>query len=118
MKEQRSGFPGTYFDKDIVLRLASIAKIFSWVVVGIFAAQWFVQLVSVILAIARGYWMGMGYTDYAMNLISLFEQPLRGVVYFIVLQAVAQAMLMFMDIEDNTRRAAREATQLDGGAHV
>jgi hypothetical protein len=56
----------------------------------------------------------MGYTDYATNFVILFEQTLRGVVYFIVLQAMAQVMLMFMDIEDNTRRAAREVIQKVG----
>jgi len=114
MSEQRSGYLGTYFDKNIVLRLAAIAKVFSWVVVGVYAAQWFVQLMSDILSIARGYWIGMGYTDYALNFILLFEPPLRGVVYFIVLQAMAQVMLVFMDMEDNTRRAAREAIQKVG----
>jgi hypothetical protein len=41
----------------------------------------------------------------------LFEQPLRGVVYFVVLQGVAQALLMFMDIEDNTRRVSEGTKQ-------
>jgi hypothetical protein len=49
----------------------------------------------------------MGFTDVAQNVIWLCEQPLRGLVYFIVLQGVAQALLIVMDIEDNTRRAAR-----------
>ena len=114
MTEQRSGYLGTYFNKDVVLRLAAIARISSWVVVGIYAAQFLVQAVSMILQIVRGFWIGMGYTDYATNFIILFEQTLRGVVYFIVLQALAQVMLMFMDIEDNTRRAAREVIQKEG----
>jgi len=108
MTEQNSGYWGTYFSKDVVLRLAAIARISSWVVVGVYAAQFLVQAVTMLLQIVRGFWIGMGYTDYATNFVILFEQPLRGVVYFIVLQAMAQAMLMFMDIEDNTRRAARK----------
>ena len=111
MTGQRSGYLGTYFNKDVVLRLATISRTFSWVVVGIYAAQFLVQAVSMILQIVRGFWIGMGITDYATNFISLFEQTLRGAVYFIVLHAMAQAMLMFMDIEDNTRRAARDVVQ-------
>ena len=50
----------------------------------------------------------LGFTDVAQSILYLFEQPLRGVVYFIVLQGVAQALLIFMDLEDNTRRSARD----------
>ena len=116
MEEKRNTFLGTYFSKDVMLRLVSIAKIASWVVVGIYSAQWFVQTVSMVLQIVRGFWVGLGYTDYAMNFILLFEQCLRGIVYFIVLQAIAQVLLLFMDMEDNTRRAARSAEQ--GGTGI
>ena len=106
--EKRENFLGTYFSKDTVLRLASVAKILSWVVVGVYALQWLVQAMAMILQITRGFWTGMGYTDVFQSILYLFEQPLRGVVYFVVLQGVAQAILMFMDIEDNTRRAVRD----------
>ena len=56
----------------------------------------------------RGFWVGMGFTDVARSIIVLFEEPLRGAVYFVVLQGVAQTLLMFMDMEDNTRRSARQ----------
>ena len=111
MEEKRNTFLGTYFSKEIMMRLVSVAKIASWVVVGIYATQWFLQVVIMVLQIARGFWTGMGYTDIAMSFIILFEQCLRGVVYFIVLQAIAQVLLLFMDLEDNTRRAARSAEQ-------
>ncbi|KAF0107841.1 MAG: hypothetical protein FD146_1472 [Anaerolineaceae bacterium] len=114
MEEKRGSYLGTYFSKETTLRLVSIAKIFSWVVVGIYSCQWLVQFVQMILSIVRGFWYGMGYTDIALSFVMLFEQPLRGAVYFIVLQVVAQALLLFMDMEDNTRRAARSAEQ--GGA--
>jgi hypothetical protein len=100
-------FLGTYFNKDAVLRISSVAKIFSWVVMGIYGLEWLVQVLSTLLQISRGFWTGMGVTDVLLNIISLFEQPLRGVVYFVVLQGAAQALLLFMDMEDNTRRAAR-----------
>ena len=106
--EKRLHFLGTYFYKDTILRLTSLARILSWVVVGIYSLEWLVQVLVIVLQIMRGFWTGMGVTDIAQNILYIFEQPLRGVVYFIVLQGVAQALLMFMDIEDNTRRAARE----------
>jgi hypothetical protein len=106
--EKRVNFPGIYFSKDTVLRLTSAAKVFSWVVVGVYAFEWLVQAFAMIMQISRGFWMGMGFIDVAQSIVFLFEQPLRGVVYFVVLQAVAQVLLIFMDLEDNTRRAARD----------
>jgi hypothetical protein len=36
------------------------------------------------------------------------QQPLPGVFYFFALQAVSKGLLIFLDMEDNTRRAARK----------
>jgi hypothetical protein len=105
--EKSEGFLGAYFSKSTVLRLASIAKVFSWIILGFYAAQWLLQVAVLILQYIRGFMQGMGLTDILQSLLILFEQPLRALVYFIVLQGVAQAMLMFMDIEDNTRKTAR-----------
>lgn len=105
--EKRENFLGTYFSKDIVLRLTSVAKLLSWVVVGVYALEWLVQAMVIVLQIGRGFWAGMGFTDIVQSILYLFEQPLRGMVYFVVLQGVAQALLMFMDMEENTRRTAR-----------
>ncbi len=108
MERKDQGFLGTYFNKDVVLRIAAVARVLAWVVVGIYALQWLFQALATALQILRGFWVGMGFTDYANNIVFLFEQPLRGFVYFVVLQGLAQGLLMFMDIEENTRRAARE----------
>src|SRR5512137_382935 len=107
MESQPTHFPGTYFNKDTVLRLASIAKVFAWIILGFYAANWLLQVAVLILQFTRGFMQGMGVTDYLQNILVLFEQPLRGLVYFIVLQGVAQVLLIFMDIEDNTRKTAR-----------
>ena len=107
--EKRGNFLGTYFNKDTTLRLASVAKVFSWVVVGVYGLIWVIQAMAMALQVVRGFWIGLGFTDVAQNTLYLFEQPLRGVVYFVVLQGVAQVLLMFMDLEDNTRRGARDA---------
>jgi hypothetical protein len=105
--EKREIFLGTYFSKDIVLKLASTSRIFSWIVVGFYAVQWLAQIGGMLQQYLRGYLSGMGVMDIAQSILSQFEQPLRGLVYYIVLQGVAQALLMFMDMEDNTRRTAR-----------
>ena len=102
-------FLGTYFNKDAVLRLVSVARILSWVIVGIYALEWLAQTLAMITQVSSGSWTGMGFTDVTQSILYLFEQPLRGVVYFIVLQGVALGLLIFMDMEDNTRRAARGA---------
>lgn len=101
-------FLGTYFSKDAILKLVTAARVLSWVVAGVYALEWLVQALAMIMQVTRGYWTGMGFTDVAQSILYLFEQPLRGVVYFIVLQGVAGALLIFMDLEDNTRRSARE----------
>jgi len=109
--EKRVNFLGTYFSKDTVLRLTSIAKILSWVVVGVYSLEWLVQALAMVLQITRGFWAGMGITDISQSILYLFEQPIRGVVYFVVLQGVAQALLIFMDLEENARRLTRETEQ-------
>jgi hypothetical protein len=38
----------------------------------------------------------------------LLQPSLAGVIFYVALQAFAQALLILLDIEDNTRRAARK----------
>ncbi len=46
-----------------------------------------------------------------LNVFNMFtpylQQPLPGLFYFFGLQAVSKGLLIFLDMEDNTRRAAR-----------
>jgi hypothetical protein len=105
--EERETFMGTYFDKTIVLRLSSAARLFSWIIAGFYSVQWLIQVGTFIIQSTRGFWIGMDFSNIAQNILWLFEQPLRGLVYFIVLQCVAQVLLLLMDMEDNTRRAVR-----------
>ncbi len=107
MESQPTHFPGTYFSKDTVLKLASIAKVFAWIILSYYALNWVLQVIVFVLQILRGFMQGLGLMDYLSNILMLFDQPLRGLVYFVVLQGVAQALLMFMDMEDNTRKTAR-----------
>lgn len=107
--DKATNFLGTYFSKDAVLRLVSVARILSWLVVGIYALEWLAQALAMVSQVSSGSWTGMGFTDIAQSILFLFEQPLRGVVYFIVLRGVVHGLLILVDVEDNTRRTARLA---------
>ena len=106
-QENKSSFMGTYFDRSIVLRIVRVAEIASWVVLVVYALQLMISALSLSLQYIRGFMPGMGFTDTFQQVLFVLEQPFRGIVYFIGLQAIAKILLMFMDIEDNTRRAAR-----------
>ena len=106
-QENKSSFMGTYFDRSVVLRIVRVAEIASWVVLVVYALQLMISALSLSLQYIRGFMPGMGFTDTFQQVLFVLEQPFRGIVYFIGLQAIAKILLMFMDIEDNTRRAAR-----------
>jgi len=106
---RQAGFLGTYFDRDGVLRLSRWADIVAWIVLTIYLLAW----ISSILLFFAQYFNGL-YTDKGMtflNVVNMFapylQQPLPGLFYFFGLQAVSKGLLIFLDMEDNTRRAAR-----------
>jgi hypothetical protein len=103
----KTNFAGTYFDRDSVLRLARLANIFAWISLIYYAMQAAVSLVTFILQYARGFIMLPGFTDFAQQVIWMFQPAIPGLWNFIGLQAVGKILLIFMDMEDNTRRAAR-----------
>ncbi len=107
--EKQAGFLGTYFDRDGVLRLSRWADVVAWIVLTIYLLTW---LFSLLLYFGQ-YFNGL-YTDKGatfLNVINMFapflQQPLPGVFYFFGLQAVSKGLVIFLDMEDNTRRAAR-----------
>ena len=105
--KQTTGFLGTYFDRDSVMKLSKLAVIFSWVVVILYGGQLALSVLVYILQLVRGQIYALGFTDYAQQILLIVEQPFRGAVYFVALQALGKILLIFMDIEDNTRRAVR-----------
>jgi hypothetical protein len=108
MADRHSNFLGTYFNKETVLKLVQALKILAWVILAIYAVQLVLSIGVDILQILRGFWAGMSFTDGAQNFLGVFEQPLQGMVYAFALLGISQLLLIFLDIEDNTRRAARE----------
>jgi hypothetical protein len=108
VQDKKLGFAGTYFDRSVLLRLVRVAEIAAWVVLVVYALQLVLSAGVYILSYARGFFRGAGFTDMLQQILFVLEQPFRGIVYFIGLQALAKILLIFMDIEDNTRRAARK----------
>ena len=106
-QEKESSFMGTYFDRSVVLRIVRVAEISSWVVLIVYAAQLILSAGVLVLQYLRGF-APQGVTNILQQTLFVLEQPFRGIVYFVGLQAIAKILLMFMDIEDNTRRAARK----------
>ncbi len=108
MTEEKQRFLGTYFDRDAILRMARVIAILSWVVAAIYIFDLVLALGIWFLQYIRHLIMLQGFTDYAQQILFILERPMHGALYFAAMQAVSKGMLMMLDIEDNTRRAARK----------
>ena len=108
MAENEKSFLGTFFDRDGVMRFARVLLILSWVILAIYAADVLVGLAAFGLQLARGFLSGMGFTDLLQNVLFIIERPVHGILYFAVLQTLGRALQIALDIEENTRRAARK----------
>jgi hypothetical protein len=107
---RQAGFLGTYFDRDGVLRLSRWAEVVAWVILTIYILWWLSSFLVFLGQYLNGMYFDKGATF--LNVINMFagqlQQPLPGIFYFFGLQAVSKGLLMFLDMEDNTRRAARK----------
>ena len=106
--EKQTAFFGTYFDRDAVLRLAKMANIAAWIALIFYVGQVVFSIGVYILQISRGLLVPLGFTDVLQSLLWFIQPGIPGLWYFIGIQAVGNLMLIFMDIEDNTRRATRK----------
>ena len=96
-------FSGTYFDKDSVLRLDRWTRFIAW---GVLAAYILDSGYSVYQAVSNAV-----INNYPIDLYFPFAtliHLLQGGMLFALLQIAAKVMLILLDIEDNTRRAARK----------
>ena len=109
LNEKQAGFLGAYFDRDGVLRLSRWADIVSWIVLTVYLLSWLFSLLLFFGQYFSGLYMDKGATF--LNIFNMFapylQQPLPGLFYFFALQGVSKGLLIFLDMEDNTRRAAR-----------
>ena len=100
--KQATGFLGTYFERDGVLRLERWARMIAW---GVLAAYTLEAGYNVFQSV-YGALIG-GYAQDWFSILMTLSHVLQGAMLFIVLQVAAKILLILLDIEDNTRRAAR-----------
>lgn len=108
--DQRTGFLGTYFDRDASLRMARWAGILAWVLLGMYLYTTLVSIGQFLFLLASG---AVSYTG--ANIFDLMSIPtlqisqlVPGLVYFVMLKVAQQVLLILLDVEDNSRRAARK----------
>lgn len=100
--DQHTGFSGTYFDKNSVLRLSNAAAVLGWVIFGYYLLQWGYSLWQAV----SGALVGNYPFDFSF-LIYNTAQPFQGAMVLVFLLSASKVLLILLDIEDNTRRAAR-----------
>ena len=102
----RPAFLGTYFDRSLVLRVARWSVILGWVILGVYLLEFGWSTYQAITgALQNGY--PVDFFFLAINL----KGPLQGGMLLLFLYGLAQALLVLLDIEDNTRRGARGERQ-------
>jgi TRAP-type C4-dicarboxylate transport system permease small subunit len=101
-QSSHSKFTGTYFNKDATFKLARAADVLSWLILAAYVLEWgYTQWQSVYNSMLGGYPLDINYFFFSL------PRLLQGIMLLVILQAVAKVLLILLDIEDNTRRAAR-----------
>jgi hypothetical protein len=105
----RTNFAGTYFDRDKVMRISRVAGVFAWIALGVYAVTSLISFSQFMIQFATGvyYQKGMLIFDVLGFFSPYFIQLMPGLLYFAGLKFVQHALLILLDMEDNTRRAAR-----------
>jgi hypothetical protein len=96
-----AGFLGTYFDREVVFRNERWVRLIAWSALAIYLIQ------ALYDAFQNVY--GALISNYPLDwyfLINLAAKIVQGGVLFILLQVAAQILLILVEIEENTRRAA------------
>lgn len=108
--EKRIGFLGTYFDRDAVLRLARLAGALAWVLLGFYVYTTLISIGQFWVLVATGVasYEGVNLFDRLSIPTMQISQLSPGLVYFITLKTAQQVLLILLDVEDNSRRAARK----------
>jgi hypothetical protein len=108
--ENRTGFLGTYFDRDAALRIARLAGILAWALLAMYVYTTLVSIGQFWFLVASGVasYEGANIFDRLSIPTLQLSQLAPGLVYFIMLKVAQQALLILLDVEDNSRRAARK----------
>src|SRR6185436_252742 len=109
--EKQEKFFGAYVDRDVVLRLSRWADGTAWVILTIYALTWLFSIIVFVSQLVNGLYFAKGGESF-LTTFSLFspylQQLLPGIFYFFGLEAISKILLILLDMEDNTRRAARK----------
>ena len=110
LTENRTGFLGTYFDRDVALRVARMAGILAWVLLALYAYTTLVSIGQYWSLVASGMasYEGASIFDRLSIPTMQISQIVPGLVYFTMLRVAQQVLLILLDVEDNARRAARK----------
>ena len=100
--DKHTGFLGTYFDRDSVLKLEFWSRVAAWVVLVLYLYNVGYSVIQTLYNAFIG-----GFSPDWWYLGSLVTPLAQGLVLFILMQVAAKCMLILLDIEDNTRRSAR-----------
>jgi ABC-type tungstate transport system substrate-binding protein len=102
--DKMTPFLGTYFDRDSVLRLERWTRILGWIIFAIYLLQYVYDIGMFLYNnLANGYPLDWFYMLFNLG------RPFQGLMLLAVLHILASALLILLDIEHNTRRAARQA---------
>ena len=109
--DKQEKFFGAYVDRDVVLRLSRWTEGTAWVVLTVYALTWLFSVLLFVSQMLNGLYFAKGSESF-LTTFSLFspylQQLFPGIFYFFGLQAISKVMLILLDMEDNTRRAARK----------
>ena len=109
--DKQEKFFGAYVDRDTVLRLSRWAEGTAWVVLTVYVLTWLFSVLLFVSQMLNGLYFAKGSESF-LTTFSLFspylQQLFPGIFYFFGLQAISKVMLILLDMEDNTRRAARK----------
>ena len=100
---EKPAFLGTYFDRDSVLRWERWARIVAWVIFAVYIIQYAYETgMNLYNSFIGGYPIDWFYFVFNMG------KPFQGAMILVILHIMAKGLLILLDIEDNTRRAARK----------
>lgn len=108
--ENHTGFLGTYFDRDAVIKISRAAGIFAWIALVAYLFFSLISFSQFMIQFATGvyYQKGLSVIDVLNFFTPYVLQPIPGLLYFISLKFIQHGLLILLDMEDNTRRAARK----------
>lgn len=108
MQEKSESFPGLFFDKSNILSFSRWAGILAWVVLGAYLFTFATSFTQFMIQFATGlfYQKGMSVVDLLSFFNPYLTMPVPGIVYFFGLKFVQHCLLILLEMEENTRRAA------------